>query len=73
MTRRDPRLFLQTTNVGGGSVVEKLSFYNHTECECRERTEYDANNEKSLEHRVYRHHPSSSQPQNMRRAQPRKP
>lgn len=66
-------LSFYTTNVGGGSVVEKLSFYNHTECECRERTEYDASNEKSLEHRVYRHHPSSSQPQNMRRAQPRKP
>lgn len=62
---------MQTTNVGGGSVVEKLSFYNHTECECRERSEYDASNEKSVEHRVYRHH--QSQPQNMRRAQPRKP
>lgn len=64
---------MQTTNVGGGSVVEKLSFYNHTECECRERTEYETSNEKPSEQRVYRHQPSSPQPQNMRRAQPRKP
>lgn len=60
-------------NVGGGSVVEKLSFYNHTECECRERSEYDSANEKPFEQRVYRHYQPSQQPQNMRRAQPRKP
>ncbi|KZC14661.1 Vascular endothelial growth factor like protein [Dufourea novaeangliae] len=66
-------LSFYTTNVGGGSVVEKLSFYNHTECECRERTEYDTTNEKPSEQRVYRHYQPSPQPQNMRRAQPRKP
>ncbi|XP_076628684.1 uncharacterized protein LOC143345445 [Colletes latitarsis] len=66
-------LSFYTTNVGGSSVVEKLSFYNHTECECRERTEYDATNEKPSEQRVYRHYQTSPQPQNMRRAQPRKP
>ncbi|CAK9830376.1 Vascular endothelial growth factor homolog [Anthophora retusa] len=66
-------LSFYTTNVGGGNVVEKLSFYNHTECECRERTEYDTSNEKPSEQRFYRHHQSSPQPQNMRRAQPRKP
>ncbi|KOC69027.1 Vascular endothelial growth factor like protein [Habropoda laboriosa] len=66
-------LTFYTTNVGGGNVVEKLSFYNHTECECRERTEYDTSNEKPSEQRFYRHHQSSPQPQNMRRAQPRKP
>ncbi|XP_076673344.1 uncharacterized protein LOC143371726 [Andrena cerasifolii] len=65
-------LSFYATNVGGGSVVEKLSFYNHTECECKERTEYDTPNEKPSE-RVYRHYQSSPQPQNMRRAQPRKP
>lgn len=65
-------LSFYTTNVGGSSVVEKLSFYNHTECECRERTEYDTGNERPSEHRVYRHH-QSAQPQNMRRAQTRKP
>lgn len=61
----------QMTNVIGTSVVERLSFYNHTECECREKTEYDTN-EKSLEQRYYRHHQPSPQPQNMRRAPPRK-
>ncbi|XP_076655422.1 uncharacterized protein LOC143360458 [Halictus rubicundus] len=67
-------LSFYTTSVGGASVVEKLSFYNHTECECRERTEYDTTNEKPSEQRVYRHyHQPSPQPQNMRRAQPRKP
>ncbi|XP_043253267.1 uncharacterized protein LOC122397873 [Colletes gigas] len=66
-------LSFYTTNVGGSSVVEKLSFYNHTECECRERTEYDAANEKPSEQRVYRHYQTSPQPQNMRRAQSRKP
>ncbi|KAL2732619.1 calponin homology domain-containing protein -like [Vespula maculifrons] len=62
---------IDMTNVVGTSVVEKLSFYNHTECECREKTEYDTN-EKSLEQRFYRHHQLSPQPQNMRRAPPRK-
>nr|XP_033326502.1 uncharacterized protein LOC117220547 [Megalopta genalis] len=66
-------LSFYTTSVGGGSVVEKLSFYNHTECECRERTEYDTTNEKPPEQRVYRHYQPSPQPQNMRRAEPRKP
>jgi hypothetical protein len=64
---------LQTTNVGGSSVVEKLSFYNHTECECRERSEYDPVNEKLADHRVYRHYQSSSSPpQNMKKPPPRK-
>ncbi|XP_076296272.1 uncharacterized protein LOC143216774 [Lasioglossum baleicum] len=66
-------LSFYTTSVGGASVVEKLSFYNHTECECKERTEYDTTNEKPPEQRVYRHYQPSPQPQNMRRAQPRKP
>lgn len=66
-------LSFYTTNVGGSSVVEKLSFYNHTECECREKTEYDTAYEKPSEQRVYRHYTSSPQPQNMRRAHPRKP
>ncbi|XP_043502687.1 uncharacterized protein DDB_G0283697-like isoform X1 [Polistes fuscatus] len=60
------------TSILGSSVVEKLSFYNHTECECREKSEYDTN-EKSLEQRFYRHHQLSPQPQNIRRAPPRKP
>lgn len=60
------------TSVGGTSVVEKLSFYNHTECECREKSEYETNNEKSTEQRSYRHY-QSSQPQNMRKPPPRKP
>ncbi|XP_046828098.1 uncharacterized protein DDB_G0283697-like isoform X1 [Vespa crabro] len=59
------------TNIVGTSVVERLSFYNHTECECVEKIEYDTN-EKSLEQRFYRHHQLSPQPQNMRRAPPRK-
>ncbi|KAI4489277.1 hypothetical protein M0804_004775 [Polistes exclamans] len=62
---------LKMTSILGASVVEKLSFYNHTECECREKSEYDTN-EKSLEQRFYRHHQLSPQPQNMRRAPPRK-
>ncbi|XP_043270890.1 uncharacterized protein [Venturia canescens] len=33
-------LYFYTTSIGGASVVKKLSFYNHTECECRERLEY---------------------------------
>lgn len=66
-------LSFYTTSVGGTSVVEKLSFYNHTECECRERTEYDTTNDKPSEQRVYRHYQPSPQPQNMRRAQPRAP
>ncbi|XP_053980410.1 myb-like protein X [Hylaeus volcanicus] len=66
-------LSFYTTNVGGSNVVEKLSFYNHTECECKERTEYETNNEKPLDQRIYKHYYSSPQPQNMRRPQPRKP
>lgn len=63
----------QATSVGGtSSVVEKLSFYNHTECECRERNEFDMN-EKASEQRVYRHHPNPlQQPQNIRRVPPKK-
>jgi len=65
-------ILLQTTSVGGASVVEKLSFYNHTECECRERSEYDTTNEKPADQRVYRHQ-SSPPPQNMKKSPARKP
>ncbi|XP_029667735.1 vascular endothelial growth factor A-A-like [Formica exsecta] len=64
-------LFFYTANVAGGTVVEKLSFYNHTECECRERSKYDTTNEKFADQRVYRH--SSSPPQNMKKPPSRKP
>ncbi|XP_024870993.1 uncharacterized protein LOC112454046 [Temnothorax curvispinosus] len=66
-------LSFYTTSVGGGSVVEKLSFYNHTECECKERSEYDTTNEKPADQRVYRHYQSSSPPQNMKKPPARKP
>ncbi|KAG5318039.1 TXVE factor, partial [Pseudoatta argentina] len=65
-------LSFYTTSVGGASVVEKLSFYNHTECECRERSEYDTTNEKPVDQRVYRHQ-SSPPPQNMKKSPARKP
>ncbi|KYM91434.1 hypothetical protein ALC53_01502 [Atta colombica] len=64
--------FTITTSVGGASVVEKLSFYNHTECECKERSEYDTTNEKPADQRVYRHQ-SSPPPQNMKKSPARKP
>ncbi|XP_011637473.1 uncharacterized protein LOC105427454 [Pogonomyrmex barbatus] len=62
-------------NVDGSSVVEKLSFYNHTECECKERAEYNepsTTNERPADQRVYRHQPSSP-PQNMKKPPSRKP
>ncbi|XP_020281506.1 uncharacterized protein LOC109853621 [Pseudomyrmex gracilis] len=67
-------LSFYTTNVTGSSVVEKLSFYNHTECECRARHEYDATNERGFpDQRASRHHhhSSSSPPENMKK--PKKP
>ncbi|XP_029159426.1 uncharacterized protein LOC114931511 [Nylanderia fulva] len=54
---------------GSPTVVEKLSFYNHTECECKER--YDTTYKKLRDQRVYRH--SSSPPQNMKKPPSRKP
>lgn len=69
---------LQTTSIGGTSVVEKLSFYNHTECECREKNEYgitsdskpssihDTNEHKTLAVKQ-QHNQSPLPPQNIRR------
>lgn len=62
----------QTTNIEGSSVVEKLTFYNHTECECRERTELGGKSEKTSETRFARHHPPLT-PQNLRKSPPKKP
>ncbi|XP_011878456.1 PREDICTED: uncharacterized protein LOC105567851 [Vollenhovia emeryi] len=66
-------LSFYTTSVDGASVVEKLSFYNHTECECRMRTEFDTVNDRPSDQRVSRHHQSSLPPQNMKKPPSRKP
>ncbi|XP_012271432.1 uncharacterized protein LOC105694884 [Orussus abietinus] len=65
-------LYFYTTSVSGASVVEKLSFYNHTECECREKTEHDMSNDKPFEP-DYTRHPPPLPPQNIRRPPQRKP
>ncbi|XP_043468481.1 uncharacterized protein LOC122502472, partial [Leptopilina heterotoma] len=65
-------LYFYTTNLEGSSVVEKLTFYNHTECECRERTEIGVKVEKTAETRFARHHPPII-PQNLRKLPPKKP
>lgn len=69
---------LQTTSIGGGSVVEKLSFYNHTECECREKSEYGMQSDNKLQDsnefksQVTRQNPSLV-PQNIRKPVQKKP
>ncbi|KAL0102141.1 hypothetical protein PUN28_018577 [Cardiocondyla obscurior] len=66
-------LSFYTTIVGGASVVEKLSFYNHTECECRERSEYTTNEKPAADQGVHRHHQSSLPPQNIKKPPAKKP
>lgn len=65
-------LFFFTTNVVVGGKVEKLSFYNHTECECIKRSKYDTENERPADQRVDRHQ-SSLPPQNMKKSPAKKP
>ncbi|XP_066598124.1 uncharacterized protein [Prorops nasuta] len=63
-------LYFYTTSIGGSSIVEKLSFYNHTECECRERTTENDSNERNSEQRFSRHYSPTTaigQPLNIRR------
>ncbi|XP_014300631.1 uncharacterized protein DDB_G0283697 [Microplitis demolitor] len=71
-------LYFYTTSIGGGSVVEKLSFYNHTECECREKSEYGMQSDNKLQDsnefksQVTRQNPSLV-PQNIRKPVQKKP
>ncbi|XP_034950860.1 uncharacterized protein DDB_G0283697-like [Chelonus insularis] len=75
-------LYFYTTSIEGGNVVEKLSFYNHTECECREKSEYGITSDSrpsSVQETEFRSHPSRQQhqsampPQNIRRPPQKKP
>ncbi|XP_015598603.1 dentin sialophosphoprotein [Cephus cinctus] len=65
-------LYFYTTNIGRENVVKKLSFYNHTECECREKSEYEGTNDKSSETSFWKQS-TSAPPQNIRRPPQRKP
>ncbi|XP_015108905.1 sarcoplasmic reticulum histidine-rich calcium-binding protein [Diachasma alloeum] len=55
-------LYFYATSVGAQTVVKKLSFYNHTKCECREKTEYTGGTEGRFRHEYQ----LTSPPQNIR-------
>ncbi|XP_058791009.1 vascular endothelial growth factor A, long form-like, partial [Phymastichus coffea] len=63
-------LYFYTTSINGKMEIEKLSFDNHTECECRERKDSSGNSES----RVARHYnPSVPAPQNISRPPTKRP